>query len=410
MIPDLSFRRVSDRPEQAGWYNLRPGNSPGTFVVEGFQLQESGSSKTGPARQYRRVGQQWIEDEAYVERSSAAQIRISEATDRWPKLVNIDPATQKEAVILDPNPQFRNLRFGREEIIRWTGNLGEPQVGGLLYPPDYTAGKKYPLVIQTYVLVENAFLLDGPMTTAYAAQAIVNHDVFLLQLPHGSLYSKTVGTPNFGKAELSQIDSAVDYLDNLGLVDTQLVGLIGFSMKGYQVTYALAHSKHHFAAATSAEGNDWGYWSYVEGGNSARWATQSEAAYGGPPWSGNWSKWMEESITFNFDKIHTPLRLESDMNDYGAVIAEWEKFIALKRLRRPVELIYVSHGFHPVVRPWDRMTSQQGNVDWLMFWLKGEEDRDPAKAEQYTRWHELRKLQENDNANPGKTLQRIDSK
>jgi hypothetical protein len=29
----------------------------------------------------------------------------------------------------------------------------------------------------------------------------------------------------------------------------------------------------------------------------------------------------------------------------------------------------------------------------LCFWLKGEEDPDPAKADQYARWRELRKLQ-----------------
>lgn len=39
------------------------------------------------------------------------------------------------------------------------------------------------------------------------------------------------------------------------------------------------------------------------------------------------------------------------------------------------------------------MTSQQGNVDWFTFWLKGEEDPNPAKAEQYKRWRELRNLQ-----------------
>jgi hypothetical protein len=32
-------------------------------------------------------------------------------------------------------------------------------------------------------------------------------------------------------------------------------------------------------------------------------------------------------------------------------------------------------------------------VDWFCFWLKGEEDPGPAKAEQYARWRELRKLQ-----------------
>ncbi len=32
-------------------------------------------------------------------------------------------------------------------------------------------------------------------------------------------------------------------------------------------------------------------------------------------------------------------------------------------------------------------------VDWFRFWLQGYEDPDPAKAEQYKRWRELRKLQ-----------------
>ncbi len=56
-------------------------------------------------------------------------------------------------------------------------------------------------------------------------------------------------------------------------------------------------------------------------------------------------------------------------------------------------------GVHVLEKPWDRMASQQTNVDWFCFWLKGEEDPDPAKVEQYKRWRELRKLQaENERA------------
>jgi hypothetical protein len=43
--------------------------------------------------------------------------------------------------------------------------------------------------------------------------------------------------------------------------------------------------------------------------------------------------------------------------------------------------------------PAERLASQGGNVDWFRFWLKGEEDPDAAKAAQYKRWRELRKLQ-----------------
>jgi hypothetical protein len=75
-------------------------------------------------------------------------------------------------------------------------------------------------------------------------------------------------------------------------------------------------------------------------------------------------------------------------------ISEWEWFAALRRLGKPVELIYLHDGDHVLQRPWERVTSQHGNVDWFAFWLKGEEDPDPAKAEQYARSRELRKMQE----------------
>jgi hypothetical protein len=44
------------------------------------------------------------------------------------------------------------------------------------------------------------------------------------------------------------------------------------------------------------------------------------------------------------------------------------------------------------------MVLQGGAVDWFRFWLKGEEDPDPAKAEQYARWRGLKKLQDENDA------------
>jgi Sigma-70 region 2 len=68
--------------------------------------------------------------------------------------------------------------------------------------------------------------------------------------------------------------------------------------------------------------------------------------------------------------------------------------------RGTIEVLYISEGMHVLEKPWDRIASQQGDVDWFCFWLKGEEDPDPAKAEQYARWRELRKLQQNQSNAP----------
>jgi hypothetical protein len=68
----------------------------------------------------------------------------------------------------------------------------------------------------------------------------------------------------------------------------------------------------------------------------------------------------------------------------------------LLRLKKPVDFVYIPSGYHILQKPWDRMVSQQGDVDWFCFWLKDEEDPDPAKGEQYGRWSRLRDLTHQD--------------
>jgi hypothetical protein len=67
----------------------------------------------------------------------------------------------------------------------------------------------------------------------------------------------------------------------------------------------------------------------------------------------------------------------------GAPALEARRWFSL--LCKPVDMIVVEHGLHELQRPWERMISQQANVDWFTFWLKSEEDPDPATAEQYAR-------------------------
>jgi hypothetical protein len=67
----------------------------------------------------------------------------------------------------------------------------------------------------------------------------------------------------------------------------------------------------------------------------------------------------------------------------------------LKRLGKAVDFIYLPAGTHVLVKPWERMVSQEGSVDWFCFWLKGEEDPDPKKTNQYVRWRELRQQRMN---------------
>jgi hypothetical protein len=102
--------------------------------------------------------------------------------------------------------------------------------------------------------------------------------------------------------------------------------------------------------------------------------------------------WLKNSPTFSLYKVAIPIRLEAD--SLASVAGGWEWFSMPSQMGKPVESILLPRGTHTFVKPWERIASQQGNVDWFCVWLKGEEDPDAAKVEQYARWRELRKLQE----------------
>ena len=155
------------------------------------------------------------------------------------------------------------------------------------------------------------------------------------------------------------------------------------------VKYALTHSRRHFVAASVTDGVDDGYFQYLIFANvSPVLLEYSEWANGGPPFGGGLKSWSERASGFNLDKVTTPVRILA--RDPNSLLCEWEWFAGLTRLHKPVELVYLQSGAHILQRPWERMVSQQGNVDWFAFWLKGEEDHDLSKAAQYARWREMR--------------------
>jgi hypothetical protein len=394
-IPNRTFQVIRYIPKGETW-RLEPNTSTDIIYLRVQRALPAGFPASKSILKYRRDGDKWVEQQDFLNgevagKTGEREITITHALDQWPRLTAVDHAANQEIVIYDPNPQFRARRFGRVKTIHWKNKSGEQWIGGLVFPVNYREGTRYPLVIQTHGFDPDAFLLDGSFTTAMAAQELASKDIAVLQIGNGPNYSEVHGTPAEGQEQLSGVESSIDYLDGLGLIDRTRVGLVGFSRTAYHTKYALTHSKYQFAAATIAEGIDFGYWMYIMDPYTAGWRRQFEKMWGGPPWRDNWKSWVN-SVSFNFDEIRTPVRIECDTNP-GSVIQEWETFAALRLLNKPVELIFIPHGFHPILKPWERITSQEGNVDWMTFWLKNEEDSDPKKVVQYARWRLLRKLQ-----------------
>jgi dipeptidyl aminopeptidase/acylaminoacyl peptidase len=316
-------------------------------------------------------------------------ITLEEDMNAPPKLFVRDVHTGQKSLLLDLNPQFKDLKFGPVQNVTFAATDGHKVSAGLYLPPDYVAGKRYPLVIQTHGWDPERFWIDGVYSSGSAAQPLVGRGIVVLQVDEGG----TIGTAGEYREKASAYEGAIDYLDRSGVVDRDRVGIVGFSRTGLGVEYALTHSKYHFTAATLADHSDGGYFAYLSRLPGWGWTSlDSEAINGGLPFGDHLVSWMRESPGFNLTKVRTPVREEA----YSAfsLPGAWEWFAGLSRLSKPVELIYIPDGDHVLVKPWERMVSQQGNVDWFSFWLQGYEDPNPDKADQYKRWRQLRKMEE----------------
>jgi dipeptidyl aminopeptidase/acylaminoacyl peptidase len=315
-----------------------------------------------------------------------------------PKLVATEPNTRRESVLLDLNPKFSTLTFGHVEVFKWKAKDGHAVAGLLYYPPDYIAGSRYPLVIQTHGYSRERFWVDGPYSTGFAAQPLANKGIVVLQMDLGDIDVKDsytevnniLSTPKEGPHEVAAYEAVIDELDGKGLIDRNRIGLTGFSRTVYHVLYTLTHSNYHFAAAIVSDGVTFGYGDclFLSGIGDRDALAQCEKVNGGsPPYGDSLSGWAKAAPTFNLDKIEAPVLLQAITSPIG----EWEIFAGLKWLNKPVELLnFYPSGEHVLAKPWQRLLSQQTTVDWYCFWLKGEEDPDPAKAEQYGRWRAMR--------------------
>jgi dipeptidyl aminopeptidase/acylaminoacyl peptidase len=117
--------------------------------------------------------------------------------------------------------------------------------------------------------------------------------------------------------------------------------------------------------------------------------------YGGSPYGEGLSNWLKYSISFNLDRIHTPLLLETmgngahDDDPHSPALSlqqTSEVFVGLKHLRRPVELYYYPNEMHTPEHPLARLANLTRNVDWFRFWLQGYERPAPEDPTQYVRW------------------------
>jgi dipeptidyl aminopeptidase/acylaminoacyl peptidase len=178
-LPSREIIKISDQDLRLVKWDPRTN----TVVCEAGRI-DSLRGKTMPTMYFRKKGDKWFQVEAPEETvATRPVIVLEEDLNAPPRIVAVDSATGQKSLLMDLNPQFGHLALAKVEEVKWKDTLGNEVTGGLYWPPNYISGSKYPLVIQTHGFEPDRFWIDGPWTTAFAAQPLAGKNFFVLQIP-----------------------------------------------------------------------------------------------------------------------------------------------------------------------------------------------------------------------------------
>jgi hypothetical protein len=302
------------------------------------------------------------------------------------ELVKIDSETGAATTLFSPNETFAvkalpAVRF--VPIQRFGGDF----YGRLYLPADYKKGTKYPLVFTNYISTPGFYASVGDEVPilALVASGIA---VFAMNSVEGNTMSSK-GDVQFEIRRLQRPVAAMEWvyrkLTAEGIVEPNRCGLTGLSYGAEIAMYAYWNSNVFQALSVASAG--WEPMNYLLAGIA--YARDLDSRGFPIPGDGAYSDWKRLSAGLNARADLPPLLLQSsDGEEYFGNVEAWFR---LRRAGAQVEWYDYPNEGHIKRSPANRWWLYRRNLDWFRFWLKDEEDLDPSKAEQYSRWRKMRR-------------------
>jgi dipeptidyl aminopeptidase/acylaminoacyl peptidase len=313
-----------------------------------------------------------------------------------PEIALADLSAGEVRTLVNVNPELQNLQISPAKRIDVLDKRGQRFWGHLVLPLGYEPGKRYPLIVTTYV--DGVAFLRGGVGDEYPIQVFAANGFAVLNFnavgrDRNSTSGNFESTLLQWQAPTEALEAAIAKLADQGIIDSSKVGITGLSFGAGMVHYGISHSNLFRAAVAS--GPAWDPILFYIARDSLRDAWTSELNLG-PPLGDSGTNWQKMSAALNAGLVNTPLLINAADSEYTSCM---QLVVTLRDLKKPVEMFIYPDERHEKNQPKHRYSIYERNVDWFNFWLREKEDPNPAKVEQYRRWRELRKLQEHDQSN-----------
>jgi dipeptidyl aminopeptidase/acylaminoacyl peptidase len=275
--------------------------------------------------------------------------------------------------LTDSNPQATNFLLGEVEAVEWKSTDGKMVEGVLVKPVNYEKGKRYPLIVQIHGGPAGASVLNfnagtGNYSQVYAAAGYV------------CLLPNYRGSSNYGekfKMEISgdyfrqgydDIMSGVDHLINIGLVDGDKMGAMGWSAGGHWSNWILTHTNRFKAISSGAGAMNW-----ISMYAQSDIQRNREFYYQGKPYDRFEHYWDVSPLKY-IKNAKTPTLIHVVEGDPRVPRPQSEELhMALKALGVPTEFFVYPGTTHGIPDARNQFVKMVSEFNWMEKWIRGKE-------------------------------------
>jgi dipeptidyl aminopeptidase/acylaminoacyl peptidase len=289
------------------------------------------------------------------------------------------------------NSQIATGAFVKASEVTWQSADGTNASGWLMVPAQTGQHGPWPMVTMVHggptfpfpdAFAPYFYYWPFPLD-AYVAHGMA---VFVPNYRGTSTFGRKYQSPDdWARVPADDIISGVKQLIAAGVADPERLGISGQSYGAWLGPHALTRLPI-FKASSFAEGtsNQAANYELQDGLSNREMGDVENRAnlYDAP------QRYLDLSPDLHFATVRSANLFEAGAWSQALEMLGFAK--VSRHFGLPTEYVIYPRTAHNPTSLLIQRESAVRNLDWFRFWLKGEGDPDPAKAEQYSRWNRLR--------------------
>ena len=307
-------------------------------------------------------------DTSFTLSRDATQVAFLRASATTVGEVAVAPTSTLEAKVLTSlSAQLDAFTLGTRDVISWRSRDGVTIEGVLHKPRDFTAGKRYPLLVVIHggpTGVSRPTPLGSssvyPIDRWLARGALVLEPNYRGSAGYGERF-RGLNVRNLGVGDAWDVLSGIDHLAAAGLVDPARVGAMGWSQGGYISAFLATHHSDRFRAISVGAGiSNWT--TYYVSTDIPPFTRQYLKA---TPWDDP-QVYAATSPMTAITRAKTPTLIQHGENDRRVPISNaYELHQGLSDLGVPVRLIVYKGFGHGLNKPRAARAAMAHNEEWF---------------------------------------------